>query len=71
MAKATGKGDGAATESQQELTSVASQILGKFVDAVEKDESLKEVAPRLRKAVLDSRVLTELSIRAALFPDAT
>lgn len=60
-----------ATETPQKVKSVAATILGEFFNVLEKDESLSEVAPRLRKLVLNDGVFAEPSIRAALFPDAS
>lgn len=63
------------TEEQAEppakVKSVAANILGDFFDALAKEEGLAEMAPRLRKVVLDDGVFAEPSIRAALFPDAS
>ena len=60
-----------AAEPPAKVKSVAATILGEFFDALEKEEGLAEVAPRLRKVVLDDGVFAEPSIRAALFPDAS
>ncbi|MGT2441022.1 hypothetical protein ACU4GH_40380 (plasmid) [Bradyrhizobium betae] len=69
MDSATDKDE--AVEPPAKVKSVAATILGEFFDALEKEEGLAEVAPRLRKVVLDDGVFAEPSIRAALFPDAT
>ncbi|MBZ9708629.1 hypothetical protein LB543_18070 [Mesorhizobium sp. ESP7-2] len=61
----------AAAEPPAKVTSVAANILGEFFTALEKEESLGEVAPRLRKVVLDDGVFAEPSIRVAIFPDAS
>lgn len=58
-------------EPAAKVKSVAATILGEFFDALEKEEGLAEVAPRLRKVVLDDGIFAEPSIRAALFPDAS
>lgn len=61
----------AAAEPPAKAKSVAANILGEFFAALEKEEGLGEVAPRLRKVVLDDGVFAEPSIRAAIFPDAS
>jgi hypothetical protein len=53
------------------VKSVAATILGEFFDTLEKDEDLGDIAPRLRKVVLEEGVFAEPSIRAALFPDVS
>ena len=53
------------------IKSVAATILGEFFDTLEKDEDLGDIAPRLRKVVLEDGVFAEPSIRAALFPDVS
>lgn len=53
------------------VKSVAGTILGEFFDTLEKEEGFSEIAPRLRKVVLEEGVFAEPSIRAALFPDAS
>jgi hypothetical protein len=66
-------------EGQQELAqeppakvkSVSANILGQFFDVLEKEDGLGEVAPKLRKLVLDDGVFAEPSIRAILFPEAS
>ena len=55
---------------QSKVKSVSATILGKFFDELAKDESLTDIAPKLRKTVLDEGVFAEPAIRAALFPDA-
>lgn len=59
-----------AAEPPANVTSVAATILGEFFDALEKEEGFGEIAPSLRKVVLEDGVFAEPSIRAALFPDA-
>ncbi|MGE4340633.1 MAG: hypothetical protein AB7E55_32485 [Pigmentiphaga sp.] len=66
------------TENKDELAempakvkSVAANILGEFFDTLEREEGFAEVAPRLRKVVLEDGIFAEPSIRAALFPDAS
>lgn len=60
-----------AAEPPAKVKSVSAAILGEFFDTLEKEEGLAEVAPRLRKAVLDDGLFAEPSIRAALFPDVS
>ncbi|KAB0265770.1 hypothetical protein [Microvirga brassicacearum] len=60
-----------ATDPPAEVKSVAATILGEFFDVLEKEEGFGEVAPRLRKVVLEDGVLAEPSIRGALFPEAS
>jgi hypothetical protein len=52
------------------VKSVSATILGEFFDELAKDESLTDIAMKLRKTVLDEGVFAEPAIRAALFPDA-
>lgn len=59
------------SEPPAKVKSVAATILGEFFDAIEKDESLADIAPRLRKLVLEDGVFAEPAIRGALFPDAS
>lgn len=60
-----------AAEPPAKVKSVAATILGEFFDTLEKEEGCGEIAPRLRKVVLEDGVFAELPIRAALFPDAS
>lgn len=60
-----------AAELPAKVKSVAATILGEFFDVLEKEEGFGEIAPRLRKVVLEDGVFAEPSIRAALFPDAS
>ncbi|MDE1150287.1 MAG: hypothetical protein PW843_27375 [Azospirillaceae bacterium] len=53
------------------VKSVAATILGEFFDVLKKEEGFSEIAPRLRKVVLEDGVFAEPSIRTALFPDAS
>ncbi|WP_234851235.1 hypothetical protein [Sinorhizobium meliloti] len=62
--------DGAA-EPPIRVKSVAATILGEFFDVLQEEEGFEEVAPKLRKVVLEDGVFAEPSIRAALFPDAS
>lgn len=59
------------TEPPVNVKSVAATILGEFFDVLQAEEGFEEVAPRLRKVVLENGVFAEPSIRAALFPDAS
>ena len=52
------------------IQSVAASILAQFFDALEKEEGFAEVAPNLRKVVLDEGIFAEPSIRSVLLPDA-
>ena len=54
----------------QKVKSVSATILAEFFDELAKDQSLTDVASKLRKAVLDEGVFAEPAIRAALFPEA-
>jgi hypothetical protein len=49
--------------------SVATKILIDFFDTLQKDECFAEIAPRLRKIVLEDGVFAEPAIRSAFFPD--
>lgn len=53
------------------VKSVAAAILGEFFDILEKEEGFDEIAPGLRKVVLEDGVFAEPSIRAALFPETS
>ncbi len=53
------------------VATVASGVIGTFFDELEKTESLKDKAGRLRALVLGEGVMAEPAIRAILFPDAT
>lgn len=59
------------TEPQAEATragngSVAHQIIGQFIDALDAQQQYTEVAARLEKVVFDGKV-NEASLRIALF----
>ncbi|QGM46102.1 hypothetical protein H2LOC_010585 [Methylocystis heyeri] len=58
-------------EPPAKVKSVAATILGEFFETLEKEEGFGEIAPRLRKVVLEDGVFAESSVRAALFPDAS
>lgn len=60
-----------AKECGAKTATVSENILKQFFDELAKDESLSEIAPILRKTVLDDGVFSELAIRAALFPEAS
>lgn len=66
----TTENNNGATERPIKVKSVAAIILGEFFDVLQSEEGFEEVAPRLRKVVLEDGVFAEPSIRAALFPDA-
>lgn len=63
--------DDAAAEPPTKVKSVAATILAEFLDVLQKEEGLDDVATRLRQVVLENGVFAEPSIRAALFPDAS
>lgn len=63
------KRDDEATDPPVKVKSVIATILGEFFNALEKENGLGEVAPRLRKVVLEEGVFAEPLIRAALFPE--
>ncbi len=56
-------------EAPPKAKSVATKILEEFFDTLEKEDDLGDIAPRLRKIVLEDGVFAEPSIRAAMFPD--
>ena len=58
-------------EPTAKVKSVAATILDEFFDALDEEEELGEVTPKLRKVVLDEGMFAEPSIRAAIFPDAS
>ncbi len=60
-----------AAEPPVKVKSVAGVILGEFFDALAKEEGFAEIAPRLRKVVLEEGIFAEPSIRTALFPDVS
>lgn len=51
------------------VTTVARSVLSAFFDELAKVEGFTEIAPKLRKTVLDDGLFAEPAIRAALFPD--
>lgn len=59
-----------AEECGAQVATVSESILMQFFDELAKDESLSEIAPNLRKTVLDDGVFAEPAIRAAIFLDA-
>lgn len=66
----TSTSEEAAELPQPKVKSVSATILGEFFDELAKDESLTDIAEKLRKTVLNDGVFAEPAIRAALFPDA-
>ena len=52
------------------VPTVAGQVLAAFFDELGKQEDLSDVSANLRKLVMDDGILTEVAIRAVLFPDA-
>jgi len=61
----------ASNVSHPKMESVAATILSQFFDELAKDASLSEMAPALRKVVIEQGVFAEPAVRAALFPDAS
>lgn len=59
------------TQPPAKVKSVSATILDEFFDALEQKEGFSDIAPRLRKVVLEDSAFAEPSIRAALFPDAS
>lgn len=57
------------TAPTEPVKSVAATILSEFFDALDIEEGLEEVSPRLRKVVLEDGVVAEPQIKAALFQD--
>jgi hypothetical protein len=57
-------------ESNGSVMTVVRSVLSEFFDELTKVEGLVEIAPNLRKVVLDDGVFAEPAIRAALFPDS-
>ena len=51
------------------VTSVAKSVLVRFFDELAKTEGFVDVAPKLRKVVLDDAIFAEPAIRAAMFSD--
>lgn len=60
-----------AAEPPAKVKSVSATLLGEFFESLEEEEGFGEIAPRLRKVVLEDGVFAEPAIRAALFPDAS
>lgn len=63
--------DNDSAESVTKVKSVAATILGDFFDDLQQEEGYEEIAPRLRKVVLEDGVFAEPAIRSALFPEAS
>ncbi|MBP9811134.1 hypothetical protein KBF38_22710 [bacterium] len=57
------------TAPAEPIKSVAATILSDFFDALDTEEGLIEVSPRLRKVVLEDGAIAEPQIKAALFQD--
>lgn len=55
---------------EQSDLSVPNRVLSSFIAAVAEDESLADVASRLRTVLLDGDIVTEAGLRNALFGDA-
>lgn len=49
--------------------SIANRVLSAFIAAVEEDESLSEVAMRMKSVLLDGDTVNEASLRRAIFGD--
>lgn len=66
---------GTAQESQADdaapVATVAGGVLGTFFDELEKAETLKETASKLRALVLGEGIMAEPAVRAVLFPEAS
>lgn len=52
------------------VKSVATTIIEEFFVELAKEEGFEELADRLRKVVLEERLLTEATVRTALFEEA-
>lgn len=63
--------DNDSAKSVTKVKSVAATILGDFFDDLQQEEGYEEIAPRLRKVVLEDGVFAEPAIRSALFPEAS
>jgi hypothetical protein len=53
------------------VTTVARSILIAFFNELAGTEGFADIAPRLRKAVLDDGQFNDAAIKAVLFPDGT
>jgi len=58
-------------EPPAKVKSVSADILSQYFDALEREEGFADIAPKLRKVVLDDGVIAEPSIRAALLPNVS
>lgn len=54
---------------QEPEQSVANRVLSTFIAAVREDETLSEVATRLKPILLDGDTVNEASLRQAIFGD--
>lgn len=52
---------------QEPEQSVANRVLATFIAAVQKEEALSEVAPRLKRLLLNGDTVNEASLRQAIF----
>ena len=60
-----------AVQPSAKAKSVAATIHGEFFNVLEKQEGFGQIAPRLRKTILEDGVFAEPAVRSALFPDAS
>lgn len=58
-----------ASASEQSDLSVPNRVLSSFIAAVADDESLADIAGRLRTILLEGDIITEAALRSALFGD--
>lgn len=56
---------------QKPEQSVANRVLSMFITAVGEDESLAEVATRLKPVLLDGDTVNEAALRQAIFGDGS
>lgn len=61
MAKATKKAPQTAT--------VAQAVFQKYFEELAKTEGFAEIAPRLKKVVMEDGVLSDTAIKSAMFPE--
>jgi hypothetical protein len=53
-----------------EVTTVARGVLIAYFDELARTEGFADIAPKLRRAVLDDGQFNDAAIKAALFPDS-
>lgn len=54
---------------RQAVPEVPKAIFGKFLNELNKDVALRDVAERLKRVLLESETLSEAALRSALLPD--